>query len=104
MGAQLNGLLLLAVVLAVIAAITVALSLTIGRRIARRSRSLAVAVCGLAVPVALVTFAYAQYALTRSAPGDSPVMGLAGLLIIAALSVPVALVVAGVALWRRPAV
>ena len=100
MSALLNGLFLLAAVLAVIAGITVALSLTLGRRLARRSRALAIAACGLAVPLAIVALAYAQYALTLSAPGDGPAIGLAGLLIIAVLSAPAGLVAAALSLWR----
>ena len=84
-----------------IAGVAVAMALTLGQRIARLSRALAVAVCGLAVPVAIAAFAYAQYAFTRSAPGDSPAMGLAGLLIIAAMSAPVGLAAAALPLWRR---
>lgn len=100
MGAPINGLLLLAAILAVLVGVTVLLALTWGRRLARRSKVVAVVACGLAVPIVIVAFAWLQYAATRNAPGDGPAMGLAGLLIIAALASPATVMAAWLALRR----
>ena len=101
MSASLNGLLILAVVLAGLAAIAAALSLTVGRSLARRSRLLAVSVCGLAVPAVLVVVGYVEYAATRNNPGDMAPMALGAFLIVAALSAPVGLLASWLALRRR---
>ena len=91
---------LLAIV-AAIAALTTILSLLVGRRLARRSRVLAVILCGLAAPAALAVVANLQYAMTRNDPGDMAPMAYGSLLIIAMLSVPIGLLTALIALRRR---
>ena len=86
--------------LAVFVFATAALDLTIGRRLARRSRALAVILCGLAIPVLATGAACISYFLAEDRPGDGPVTALAGTLIYVALATPLTLLVSVLTIGR----
>jgi len=86
----------------VIIAVTAMLTATVGRLLARRSRLLAFACSGIAVPVGIFLFAIisAKTAPAAPPPNDAPAMFFVAMLSLSLLALPFSLATAGLFVFR----
>jgi hypothetical protein len=88
-----------------VSVVTAGAALVMGRALLHRSRPLAIMACGLVVPMLLVLVALIQIgtAPRLPSPNDGPAMVFVGLLLLALLSLPIAVATSTLTrvMWTR---